>query len=67
MAYDDELREGRELSQVGYQQFMLLTRIGRNGLFCFFEGKDAPYYIPRIKSCFGGEYYPIICGDKKKL
>ena len=39
---------------------------GKNCFFCFFEGKDNAYYVPRIKS-FTENYYPIQCGGRDKV
>jgi len=40
--------------------------LDRNGLFCFFEGKDNAYYVPRIKR-YTDNYYPIKCGGRDKV
>ncbi len=61
----DELRQARENSaHVAYMTFTKHIREDKLGLFCFFEGKDSPYYIARIKSVFQGSYYPIDCKGK---
>jgi len=64
--YLEQLRNSRNKAQVAYQEFMLRTRKGKNGLFCFFEGKDNPYYVPRIKR-FTDDYHPIYCGGREKV
>ncbi|MFZ2725635.1 MAG: DUF4435 domain-containing protein [Methylococcaceae bacterium] len=66
MTYLEELRKGRDKPQVAYQEFMLHINQNKTGLFCFFEGKDSPYYSPRIKR-FTENYYPIKCGGKDKV
>ena len=66
MSYLEELRKGRDRSQVAYQEFMLHVSQNKDGLFCFFEGKDTPYYSPRIKR-FTANYHPIKCGGKDKV
>ena len=66
MTYLEELRKGRDKPQVAYQEFMLHIKENKNGLFCFFEGKDNHYYAPRIKR-FTENYYPIKCGGKDKV
>ena len=66
MSYLDELRASRDKPQVAYQEFALHTRKGKDGLFCFFEGKDNDYYIPRIKR-FTDRYHPILCGGREKV
>ncbi len=63
----DKLRESRESANVAYQTFAKHIRENKNGLFCFFEGKDSPYYHLRIKQVFEGKYYPIKCGNKDKV
>jgi hypothetical protein len=54
-------------ASVAYQTFVLLTSSSPNALFCFFEGKDAPYYHLRIKSNYHGEFHYIKCGGKSKV
>jgi hypothetical protein len=64
----EKLREAREESaNVGFQTFTKHIREDKLGLFCFFEGKDSPYYYPRIKSVFTGNYYPINCSGKSNV
>lgn len=66
MSYLDELRASRDKPQVAYQEFALHTKKGKDGLFCFFEGKDNDYYIPRIKR-FTDLYHPIQCGGRDRV
>ena len=66
MSYLDELRASRDKPQVAYQEFALHTKEGKDGLFCFFEGKDNSYYIPRIKK-YTDKYHPIQCGGREKV
>lgn len=66
MSYIDELRNSRDKAQVAYLEFALHTRKGKDGLFCFFEGKDNPYYISRIKR-FTENYHPIKCHGREKV
>ena len=66
MLYTEILRLSREKPQVAYQEFALHTRQDKDGLFCFFEGKDNAYYVPRIK-CFINNYHPIHCGGREKV
>ena len=66
MSYLDELRQSRGKAQVAYQDFILHTRANKEGLFCFFEGKDNAYYIPRVKQ-FTNKYHPINCGGREKV
>ena len=49
MSYIEELRQSKNKAQVAYQEFALSTKKLPTHLFCFFEGKDNPYYVPRIK------------------
>ncbi|MBE9183872.1 DUF4435 domain-containing protein [Microcoleus sp. LEGE 07076] len=66
MSYIEKLRKSREKSQVAYAEFALHTKKGKDGLFCFFEGNDNAYYVPRIKR-FTDNYYPINCGGRDKV
>ena len=51
----DQLRKAREESaNVAYITFTKHIKADKLGLFCFFEGKDSPYYISRIKAVFNG-------------
>jgi hypothetical protein len=61
--YIDELRKSKNKPQVAFHEFALATGTRQNHLFCFFEGKDNAYYVPRIKR-FTNDYYPIKCGCK---
>lgn len=66
MSYLDKLKQSRNKPQVAYQEFNLYTRQNKDGLFCFFEGKDNAYYVPRIKH-FTDNYHPIMCGGRDKV
>ena len=66
MSYIEKLRKSREKSQVAYAEFALHTNKGKDGLFCFFEGNDNAYYVPRIKR-FTDNYHPINCGGRDKV
>jgi len=66
MLYIDQLRKSREKPQVAYQEFVLHAGKGNDGLFCFFEGNDNAYYVPRIKR-FTDNYHPIPCGGRDKV
>lgn len=40
--------------------------VNKNKIFCFFEGKDAPYYAPRIIKYFGDQIN-FKCNNKKNV
>lgn len=61
----NELRRAREESLAPYQEFEKHIREDKLGLFCFFEGKDSPYYYPRIKQATALTIFPIKCNGKK--
>lgn len=64
----EELRRAREESaNVAYLTFAKHIRADKLGIFCFFEGKDSPYYSLRIKTIFQGNYFPINCSGKAKV
>lgn len=64
----EQLRKAREESaNVAYLTFEKHLNTDKIGLFCFFEGKDSPYYYPRITAKFSGNYYPIIRSGKSKV
>ena len=66
MTYLEELRQSKDKAQVAFQEFALSTREFPNHLFCFFEGKDNAYYVPRIKR-FTDKYHPVKCGGRDKV
>ncbi|PPK87868.1 uncharacterized protein DUF4435 [Neolewinella xylanilytica] len=45
-------------------KFYLLARKGTNVLFCFYEGKDAPYYNSRAETYYDGSYTHFNCKGK---
>ncbi|MEA5617177.1 DUF4435 domain-containing protein [Cronbergia sp. UHCC 0137] len=63
----DDLRRARESTNVPYQEFNNLVSKDKNGLFCFFEGKDNPYYYSRIKKLTTLNIQPIICNRRKSV
>lgn len=67
MTPEDLIKAKEEASSVPYQSFVLLSGSFPNDLFCFIEGKDAPYYHFRIKSEYGGEIHYINCSGKKHV
>lgn len=66
MTYIEELRQSKNKAQVAFQEFALSTSKFSAHLFCFFEGKDNAYYVPRIKR-FTEKYHPIKCGGRDKV
>ena len=66
MSYLDTLKQSKDKPQVAFQEFTLSTRKHAEHLFCFFEGKDNPYYVPRIKR-FTDNYFPIKCGGRENV
>ena len=66
MTYLEQLRQSKDKPQVAFQEFALSTRKYPNHLFCFFEGKDNPYYVPRIKR-YTSDYQPINCGGRESV
>lgn len=65
-SYIQQLRQSKDKASVAYQEFALSTKTYNNHLFCFFEGNDNPYYIPRIKN-FTDKIYPINCGGRDRV
>ncbi|MCU0444403.1 MAG: DUF4435 domain-containing protein [Microscillaceae bacterium] len=66
MSYIEELRKSREKPQVAFQEFALSTGRFSDYLFCFWEGKDNAYYVPRIKR-FTNNYHSIKCGGRAQV
>ena len=67
MTPEDLIKAKEEAFSVPYQSFVLMTGSFPNDLFCFIEGKDAPYYHFRIKSDYGGDIHYINCCGKKHV
>ncbi|QXP54140.1 DUF4435 domain-containing protein [Cellulophaga sp. HaHa_2_1] len=61
------LKRSQNSPTVAFHKFVLLHRKNKSDLFCFYEGKDAQYYYPRIKDRYGDKHHPIICGNKKSV
>ncbi|MBF4469955.1 DUF4435 domain-containing protein [Flavobacterium sp. HJJ] len=62
----EQLRNSTTRSVVAYTEFMNSTGKLPNHLFCFFEGKDNSYYVPRIKK-HTNDFHPIKCGGRSKV
>lgn len=67
MNVSDLIKAKEKSSGVAFHKFGLLVSSYPDDLFCFFEGKDAPYYSPRIDSNYNGNFHPINCKGKSKL
>lgn len=63
----EQLRENRTIGQAAFQEFALTVGSKNDYLFCFFEGKDNPYYVPRVKRIVNEKFYPIKCGNRDKV
>jgi hypothetical protein len=65
----DALRKAREENaNIAYQTFIKHIDENKDGLFCFFEGKDAPYYGLRIKIfAKRSSYFSLPCKGKKMV
>ncbi|WP_329804716.1 DUF4435 domain-containing protein [Flavobacterium facile] len=62
----EQMRNSTMEPVVAYTEFMNSTAKLTNHLFCFFEGKDNPYYVPRIKK-HTTDFHPIKCGGRSKV
>lgn len=56
----------RKPNKGAYHKFQLLVRKNPTALFCFYEGKDAPYYYEKVKN-YSKNNKPIKCGGKQKV
>lgn len=65
-SYIQKLRQSKDKATVAYQEFALSTKTYKDHLFCFFEGNDNPYYVPRIKNVTD-KIYPVNCGGRDKV
>lgn len=62
----EQMRNSTMKPVVAYTEFMNSTAKLPNHLFCFFEGKDNSYYVPRIKK-HTTDFHPIKCGGRSKV
>lgn len=63
-------KEARSKGVVAFSRYCQEKNKHCDCLFCFFEGEDAKYYIPRIEKYSGYEYEKIIsynCGGKENV
>tara|TARA_R110000868_G_scaffold1859_1_gene14820 strand:+ start:6880 stop:7806 length:927 start_codon:yes stop_codon:yes gene_type:complete len=65
-SYLQQLRQSKDKATVAFQEFALSTKTYEEYLFCFFEGNDNPYYVPRIKTLYD-KIIPINCGGREKV
>ncbi len=64
----DQLRQSRRTATAVFTEFSRLYNDKTEDLFCFFEGKDSPYYGVRIKNIIGiKDYQPCKCNGKKNV
>ena len=66
MSSVEELRNSRNRPTVAYTEFMTYCKRQTLGLFCFFEGKDNAYYVPRVKR-YTDDYQTINCGGREAV
>lgn len=66
MGYIEQLRLSKDKATVAFQEFALSTRELPDHLYCFFEGKDNAYYVPRIKN-YTSKIKPVNCGGREKV
>lgn len=67
MRKEDLIRAREENANVAFVEFVQHIRQDKNGLFCFFEGKDMPYYYNKVRQVYQGNYYAISCKGKSKV
>lgn len=67
MTYADIMRNNRNNKQSCYLQYNDLRQKKPHAFIAFFEGYDAPYYLPIIEYLLGVEAEQIICGNKKNV
>ena len=64
-----QLQEAVDLSiSVVYHKFGLnAIKENENKIFCFYEGKDAPYYSFRVSQIYGEDYLNFSCKNKTNV
>lgn len=61
------INEKENALSVALHRFVLLKDSYPNAFYYFIEGKDAPYYLTRIKAILDShECFPLKCGNKEK-
>ena len=63
----ENLKKKCNKAVVALHKFLLLNARFPTDLFCFYEGKDGPYYFPRIQNFYNKDNHPIKCGNKKAV
>lgn len=61
-----EILKNSHSSNVVFHKFVLLHRLHKEDLFCFYEGRDSQYYFPRINSV-EERHHTLVCGNKKAV
>lgn len=67
MTFAERMRRTRMTPQYCYMQFDKIRQKKTKAFIAFFEGYDAPYYLPEITSITGLETEQVICGNKKNV
>lgn len=67
MKYADEMRRARNIVQDCYMQYNEIRQKRPEAFIAFFEGYDAPYYLPVIASIVGSDPEQVICHQKRKV
>lgn len=67
MTYAEKMRRTRMNPQYCYMQYDKIRQKKPKAFIAFFEGYDAPYYLPEIISITGLEAEQVICGNKKNV
>lgn len=67
MNYADKLRRTRNNIQYCYLQYNGIRQKKPKSFVAFFEGYDAPYYLPYIEAVLGSTPEQVICGNKRNV
>lgn len=67
MTFAEKMRRTRMTPQYCYMQYDKIRQKKPHAFIAFFEGYDAPYYIPVIASVSGLEAEQVICGNKRNV
>ena len=67
MNYAEKMRRTRLSPQYCYMQYNDIRQKKPQAFIAFFEGYDAPYYLPIIENTTRNEAEQVICGNKKNV
>ena len=63
----EQMRAKRNVAEAVFKKFTEAKDKFDTYAFCFFEGEDGKYYNSRIEKYWGGNFIPLVAGNKKEV